>query len=219
MLTHDHKKLHPQVYGMKPGPPLVQQIPALQFVSQEMVSALHMDWIGHPKPHGEKWLVPQVVNQLKQMTKTRMEYKFKLMPHEIIWKERSETHLSSFSYMMQVPACITLEMYEEAVHRVRKRERGEFFPTMRFVATPPQLCAQKLHVGHYRETRVTLQEIIREVEGRGHGVRGNQRDIYLTPSMGCYASPATWKSIVRIEIEPSIAPASGEIIGNLGDYD
>lgn len=202
LLTHDDRKRYPDLYDMKPGPAVLHQVPALQFVSQEMVNALHMDWIAHPEPRGEKWFVPQVVNQLKLMTKTRIGYKFKLMPHEILWKERSETGASSFSYMMQVPECVTPEMYQEAVALVKKRWGGEFPPTMRFVGAPPHLSAQKLHVGHYRDTHETLEEIMREVEARGYLVRGNQRDIYLTPSMACYASPATWKTIVRVELEP-----------------
>lgn len=43
--AHDNRKVYPQVYAVKPGPVYIQQIPNLQYVSQEMNTAFHMDII------------------------------------------------------------------------------------------------------------------------------------------------------------------------------
>ncbi|MUK87576.1 hypothetical protein GMD78_04065 [Ornithinibacillus sp. L9] len=44
-----------------------------------------MNWDGRPEPRDEKWLAWKVVNQIKQITKNELQYKFKLMPPETIW--------------------------------------------------------------------------------------------------------------------------------------
>ncbi|WP_240421188.1 hypothetical protein [Paenibacillus periandrae] len=55
--THDNRKIYPQVYAVKPGPVQILQIPKLQYVSQEMNTAFHMNWAGHPEPLDEQWIV------------------------------------------------------------------------------------------------------------------------------------------------------------------
>jgi hypothetical protein len=199
-ITHDHRKLYPQIYGLKPGPVQVLHMPKLQYVTQDMVTDFHMDWAGHPEPLDEPWVIAKVVNQLKQITKTSIGYKFKLMPHEIIWHGRQDNGKYSVTHMMQVPDCITWDMFEEAKYRAANNLRGTNVPVTRLVGTESVLCAQKLHVGHYRDTHSTYEQIAAYVEQQGYRVAGDRREIYLTPAMQCHA-PETWRTIVLVEIE------------------
>lgn len=200
LITHDNRKIYPHVYSVKPGPVQILRVPNMQYVSQEMRTAFHMNWAGHPEPIDEQWIVRKVVNQLKQITKNSMGYKFKLMPPEIIWRSKSDDDKYNVTHMMQVPDCITLEIYEEARANVEKNLRGQTVPRTKFVGEEFTMCAQKLHVGHYRDTLSTLQEIEDHIEEQGYRIKGNRREIYLTPAMQCHL-PETWKTIVRVDIE------------------
>jgi hypothetical protein len=159
-----------------------------------------MDWTGHPQPIDEQWVAWKIVNQIKRISKESLDYKFKLMPPEIIWHESNDNNKYSVSHLMQIPDCITVEIFEEAKACVQRNLRNKF-PQIKFIGVHSILCAQKLHVGHYRDTQLTLQEINSFVKEQGYKVKGNRREIYLTPAMPeCYP-PNTWKTIVRVEIE------------------
>ncbi|WP_282940514.1 hypothetical protein [Paenibacillus sp. RC67] len=199
-ITHDNRKIYPQVYALKPGHVHIQQIPKLHYVSQEMNTAFHMNWVSHPEPTDEQWIVVKIVNQLKQISKRSLGYKFKLMPHEIIWHGIFENNKHSVTYMMQVPDCITLEMYEEARAKVERNLRGQKISETKLIGENSVLCAQKLHVGHYRDTQLTLKEIEKYVEEQGYKVKGNRKEIYLNSGM-CYHPHETWKTIVSVHIE------------------
>ncbi|CAM4476894.1 hypothetical protein [Paenibacillus tarimensis] len=197
---YDHRKIIPQVYALKPGDVRIQQIPKMQYVSQQMNTAFHMNWAGHPEPIDEQWIVVKVVNQLKQITKNRLGYQFKLMPHEIIWHGLNDCNQYSVTYMMQVPDCITLCMYEEARAKVERNLRGQAIPETKLIEVDSILCAQKLHVGHYCDTVLTYQEIEHYTGGEGYQIIGDRKEIYLTPAMQCHL-PETWKTVVSVEIE------------------
>lgn len=198
-ITHDNRKTYSEVYEVKPGPVQTMRVPKIQYVSQEMRTSFHMNWAGRPEPLDEQWIVWKVVNQLKQITKNSMGYKFKLMPPEIIWNGLIDDKYT-VTQMMQVPDCITLEIYEDARAKVEKNLRGQKIPETKFIVEESIMCAQKLHVGHYRDTQTTLQEIEKFIEEQGYRIKGNRREIYLTPAMQCHL-PETWKTIVRVEIE------------------
>lgn len=198
--THDNRKLYPQVYAVKPGTLQIQQIPSLQYVSQEMNTAFDMDWTGHPQPLDEQLVVWKIVNQIKRISKESLGYKFKLMPPEIVWHDSNENNRYLVSHMMQVPDCITLDMFEEAEACVQRNLRNNI-PQTKFISINSALYAQKLHVGHYRDTQLTLQEINNFAKEQGYNVKGNRREIYLTPAMADCYPPESWKTIVRVEIE------------------
>jgi hypothetical protein len=199
-ITHDQRRNFPQIYGLKPGPVIIQPLPEIKYVSQEMTTFFDTNWIAHPHPIDEQWIAWKVVNQLKQITKKNLNYKFKLMPHEIVWNNQVDSKQWSVSYMMQVPQCITHEIFEEARTRVEKRLRGCVFPTIQLISKQHRTCALKLHVGHYKDTIFTLEEISRTISEQGYRISGSPREIYLTPSMGCYP-PETWKTVIVVELE------------------
>lgn len=195
--TYDHKKIHAEIYRMKSGPVSVRKVPGMKFIAQEMNTAYRMDWAGRPEPIEEEWLVWKVVNQLKNITKNTLNYKFTLMPHEILWHEKNEGR-SITTQMMQVPDCITQEMFESAQDHVAKNLKKEL-PPMKLLTTELVLCVQKLHIGHYRETPNTLEEVMSFAQDEGYQLRNSHREIYLTPAMKCH-DPVNWKTIVSAEI-------------------
>ncbi|OOE12382.1 hypothetical protein [Fictibacillus arsenicus] len=197
VITHDHRKIHKEIYGEKPGPVRIQRMPQLKYIIQEMNTAYHMDWAGRPEPVDQQWIVWKIVNQLKHITKTKIDYKFKLMPHEIIWHEMND-NLATATQVMQVPDCITDEMFEEAQRNVAKNLKGQN-PKTKLITAESVLCVQKLHVGHYRETKTTLLEVIQFAEDQGYQMKKSHREIYLTPAMRCH-NPSTWKTIVSVEL-------------------
>ncbi|GGG68509.1 hypothetical protein [Paenibacillus radicis (ex Gao et al. 2016)] len=200
IITHDNRKIYPDIYSVKPGPVQILRVPKMQYVTQEMSTTFHMNWAGRPEPLDEQWIVWKIVNQLKQITKKSIGYKFKLMPTEIIWHSINDDDKYNITHMMQVPDCITSEIYEEARANVEKNLRGQTVPKTKFVVEDSTISAQKLHVGHYQDTLLTLQEIENYTEEQGYRIKGNRREIYLTPAMQCHL-PETWKTIVRVEID------------------
>jgi hypothetical protein len=199
-IIHDQRKIYSQVYSQKPGPTCIQQIPSLQYVSQQMNTTFHMNWAGHPEPIDEQWIVVKIVNQLKQITKKTLGYQFKLMPHEIIWHGFDERNQYTVTKLMQVPDCITHSMYEEARAKVERNLRGHVIPDTKFIEVDSILCAQKLHVGHYRDTKLTYLDIENHIVEQGFQIKGDRKEIYLTPAMLCHP-PETWKTVVSVEIE------------------
>ncbi|MCJ8009318.1 GyrI-like domain-containing protein [Lederbergia wuyishanensis] len=198
--THDHRKIYRDIYQLKPDKTVIQLLPELKYVSQSMITSYHMNWDGRPEPIDEKWIAWKVVNQIKQITKKELEYKFKLMPPEIIWHRAADNKKWIVDQMMLVADCVTDEMFERAMERVKKNLRVKELPTITFKKTNPTLCAQRLHVGHYKHAKETLQKIKEDLEAEGYQVNGAHREIYLYPAMDCYP-PEKCKTIVSVEIE------------------
>lgn len=199
-MTHDHRKIHSDIYKMKPGPVRVRIIPAMSYITQEMNTAYRMDWAGRPEPVDEQWVVWKVVNQLKHLTKNKLSYKFTLMPHEILWHEKKDNK-SSTTQMMQVPDCITKELFEEACFNVEK-SLGKKLPTLQLISNESISCVQKLHSGHYQYSIETLKEIISFADQESLLLKNSYKEIYLTPAMKCH-KPETWQTVVSVEIRNS----------------
>lgn len=197
--THDHRKIYKDIYQIKPDKTIIQQLPELKYVSQQMTTSYNMNWDGRPEPIDEKWLAWKVVNQIKQFTKNQLDYKFKLMPPEIIWHEEKENKWL-VDQMMVVADCVTDDIYEWALNRVIKNLRVSDLPTLTFVKSTPILCAQRLHVGDYKNTVETLAVLKENIEKQGYRVKGPHREIYLLPAMGCYPAEKC-HTIVRVELE------------------
>lgn len=194
MKVNDNRKLYRSVYHMKSGVIEEVEVPPLQFIVQEGKGKLNS--LGQPEE--EYWAVWKTVNQLKRITKGRNGYQFKLMPHEIVWHENIGEDEWSYTQMMQVPDVITFEMYDEASACVQKRYRDEIVPATNFVTFKQGLCIQKLHVGHYRESMKTVEELKNYAESHGYNVSGGRREVYLNQP-GC--NPAhRWETIVRLQV-------------------
>ena len=108
--THDHRKIYKDIYQIKPGKTIIQQLPELKYVSQQMTTSYNMNSDGRPEPIDERWLAWKVVNQIKQFTRKQLEYKFKLMPPEIIWHEEKDNKWL-VDQMMVVADCVTDDIY------------------------------------------------------------------------------------------------------------
>lgn len=198
--THDHRKIHKDIYQIKSEETFIQQLPELKFISQRMTTSYNMDWDGRPEPIDEKWVAWKIVNQAKQYTRKYLDYKFKLMPPEIVWHEKDEYGRWIVDQMMLVDNRVTDEIFDWSIARVKKNLRVKALPEITFIKSGPALCAQRLHIGHYKDTQETLEEIKKDIETHGYRVKGARRDIYLLPAMGCYPADKC-KTIVRVELE------------------
>lgn len=200
LMTHDHRNIHSEIYKMKMRPVAVREIPAMKYVTQEMNTKYQMDWAGRPEPVDEQWIVWKVVNQLKHLTKNKLRYKFTLMPHEILWHEKNDSR-SLTTQMMQVPDCITEELFDEACFHVEKR-LGKKLSTLQLISNESLTCVQKLHRGHYRNSIETLSEIMNFADQESLSLKSSYKEIYLTPAMKCH-KPETWQTVVSVEINKS----------------
>jgi hypothetical protein len=197
--THDHRKIHHYIYQIAPEHTIIRELPKLLYVSQRMNTTYNMDWDGHPESMDEKWIAWKVANQLKQLTKDELGYKFKRMPPEIIWHEKTEKDRWLVDQMLLVADCVTEEMFIRALDKVRKSMRVEMLPISLW-RKEPTLTALRLHIGHYKDTKQTLQLMKTDVEKQGYQIKGPHREIYLTPAMACYPAAKT-KTVVTVEIE------------------
>lgn len=198
--THDYREIYKDIYQIKRDKTIIQQLPELKYVSQRMTTSYNMNWDGRPEPIDEGWMAWKVVNQIKQFTRKELEYKFKLMPPEIIWHEEVENKKWLVDQMMVVAECVTDDIYEWALDQVKKNLRVSDLPTITFVKSPPVLCAQRLHVGDYKNTAETLDVLKEDIEKQGYRAKGPHREIYLLPAMGCYPAEKC-HTIVRVELE------------------
>jgi hypothetical protein len=192
--VNDNRKVYPNVYMMKPGKVEILRIPSLQFVSQNMHGRLDSE----ESPFGDpRWVVWKIVNQLKRLTKSESRYQFKLMPTEVVWHGQNGEEYS-YSQMMQVPDLITIDLYEEARRSFENNYKDSPAPRTEFVSIDQGLCAQKLHVGPYRDTLKTLDEMERQVSEQGYRIAGDHREIYLNPPV---CNPVErWQTIVRVPL-------------------
>ncbi|GIO28378.1 hypothetical protein [Ornithinibacillus bavariensis] len=198
--TNNHRKLLKQIYEIKEGKTVIETLPDRCYVSQRMCTSFHMDWDGHPEPKDEKWIGFKVVNQIKQITKTEMDYRFKLMPHEMIWLQQEEDQKWLVDRMMLVPDFITEDIYTRALEKVKKNLRVDELPAISFRREAAALEALQLHVGHYRDTKDTLAEMEEEVNRRGYEMILPHREIYLNPAMDCYPAH-NCKTVICVKIQ------------------
>lgn len=198
--TINYRKVLKQIYEIKEGPTIIETLPERSYVSQRMRTSFHMEWDGHPEPKDEKWLAFKVVNQIKQITKTEMDYRFKLMPHEMIWLQQEEDEKWLVDRMMLVPNFITEDIYTRALEKVMKNLRVDELPTISFKREASTLAALKLHVGHYRDTKESIAEIKQDLDAQDYQMILPHREIYLQPAMHCYPAH-TSKTVLSVPIQ------------------
>jgi len=181
---------------MKPGIIELLIVPPLQFIVQEGKGRLNT--LG--RPADDYWAVWKTVNQLKRISKMRNNYKFKLMPHEIVWHEKVSEEEWTFTQMMQVPNSIDFEMYDEASRSLEMRYREQNMPKTKLIMIDQDLSIQKLHIGHYKDSYKTVEELHKYAEDHGYEVSKDRREIYLNPP-DCYPTPDRWETIVRLQVK------------------
>jgi hypothetical protein len=198
--TINHRKLLKQIYEIKEGAATIETLPERCYVSQGMHTSFYMEWNGHPEPKDEKWIAFKVVNQIKQITKTEMDYRFKLMPHEMVWLHQEEDEKWLVERMMYVPDFITEDIYTRALEKVKKNLGVHELPAINLRREPSTLAALKLHVGHYRDTKESLVVLDQELKQQGYQMILPHREIYLNPAMDCYPAHNS-KTVICVYIE------------------
>jgi hypothetical protein len=194
MKVHDHRKILRSFYQMKPNSIEVLRVPCLQFISLE--GKCKLNGLGLPEDTG--WPIFKIVNQLKRISKLRLGYPFKLMPHEYIWHEQHDDGQWSYTQLMQVPDLIDYDMYEEARGLVERNHRNEHVaPTILHRAEQGN-SIQKLHKGHHRNISRTHGELQTFASHNGYTISGSPRMILVH---WCAHDPDKWESIVRVPIQ------------------
>jgi hypothetical protein len=182
---------------MKPNSIEVLRVPSLQFISLE--GKCKLNGLGLPEDTG--WPIFKIVNQLKRISKLRLGYPFKLMPHEYIWHEKHEDGQWSYTQLMQVPDLIDYDLYEEARGLVERKYKDEHVAQTKLHRSEPGSSIQKLHKGHHKYISSTLEEIRQFAGENGYTINGSPRMILVH---WCAHDPANWESIVRVPVQQAI---------------
>jgi hypothetical protein len=193
----DHKKIHDQLYRMKPGVTQIVNIPHLSFISAhgsgpKNIYAMH---------EGDAlWSITRAVNRLKDMTKLDLDYKFKLMPLEIEWAGESALmpEESKWKALMQVPDLITQDMFQTALHELEKRKRSIRVP-LTLEEHREGIAVQTLHSGPYDEIEEAKERINLFFNQEGYRIETEFREIYINQPF-CNP-PEKLKTIVRAGVE------------------
>lgn len=192
MIVNDFRKIHKSVYSLKPGVIEVIDVPELTFVVAHGVGERNV----YQMHDGDTiWSISRVVNRLKEMTKLGMEYKFKLMPLEMIWTG----DIGEWTAMMQVPGLITEEMFKEALYELELRKRAVRIP-VHLKKVNQSRCVQSLHIGSYINVNETVANVLKYCRENGLVVKKRpHREIYINQPF-CNETNKL-QTIVRFEVE------------------
>lgn len=174
MKVHDHRKIHRGLYTNKENVVQVIDVPELQYIvahgsGPKNVYSMHEG--------DELWSISRVTNRLKEMTKTEMEYKFKLMPLEVVWSEVGNDTWS-WTAMMQVPDLITQDLFDEAVQELEKRKRRVRVPVS-LEKIQQGRSVQTLHIGPYHLVDGTINKVKEYCDLNGYEITSDFREIYI----------------------------------------
>ncbi|KMK77179.1 GyrI-like domain-containing protein [Alkalihalobacillus pseudalcaliphilus] len=194
----DHRKELKQIYQLKQGNMVIQDLPERCYVSQRMHTKFDMEWDGRPEPLDDTFTAFKIVNQIKQITKTEMNYRFKRMPDEIIWLSKNEKK-SLVEQMIYVPPFITEDIYSRALLSVQKKLKLVPPLPFSFIRVPSQSVALKLHEGHYKDAGETLEVILKELQSKSIEPQLPHREIFLCPAMDCYPAAQT-KTVICVPV-------------------
>ncbi|MFS0861171.1 hypothetical protein [Fredinandcohnia sp. 179-A 10B2 NHS] len=193
MKVHDHRKIHKGLYTSKKNIIQVLEVPELQFIvtqgsGPKNVYSMHEG--------NEFWSINRVTNRLKEMTKTNMDYKFKLMPLEVVWSEVGNDTWT-WTAMMQVPDLITQNLFEEAIHELEKRKRSVRVPVS-LEKIQQGRSVQTLHLGPYHLVDQTINKLKEYCDLNGFEITTDFREIYSNAPF-CNP-PEKAQTIVRVGI-------------------
>ncbi|MFT4413672.1 hypothetical protein ACLM5H_07420 [Fredinandcohnia humi] len=196
MKVQDHRKIHKNIYKVKPNVIEVIEVPELQYIVTEGTGPKNVYEMHDGDP---LWSISRVTNRLKDMTKNELEYKFTLMPLEVIWTRNEGESMMSYSWnaMMQVPDIITQEMFTAAIHELEQRKRSVRVP-LRLEKWKQNTCVQTLHVGPYTQIEETIDLLKRFCDDQGFQIANYIREIYINAPF-CNP-PEKLQTIVRAEI-------------------
>jgi hypothetical protein len=195
MIVNDHRKILKNIYKVKRDAIEFIEVPDLQFIVTEGEGTRN---VYEMHESAAMWSITRVTNRLKDMTKNKLDYKFKLMPLEIIWMQQQAENLCSWKAMMQIPDIIREEMFETAIHELEKRNRSIKVP-VKLEKIQQGFCAQALHVGPYHEIQAIIDKINTYCNQNGYKTLLPHREIYVNAPF-CN-TPDKLKTIIRIQIE------------------
>ncbi|MFE8699697.1 GyrI-like domain-containing protein [Cytobacillus sp. FJAT-54145] len=192
MIVHDHRKIHKNIYRPTKGIEVIDT-PDMQFVVANGTGPRNV----YGMHDGDAiYSISRVINRLKDMTKNEMEYKFTLMPLEIIWHKPVGEDWD-WKAMMQVPDIITEEMFETALAELDKRNRSVRVPVT-LERIHQGTCVQTTHIGPYHLIEDTVGQTKDYCQNQGYANVGEFREIYINQPF-CNP-PEKLQTIVRAQV-------------------
>lgn len=147
---------------------------------------------------------------LKFMSKQRKEnpIDYSVMALEGLWwvdgSEFDITHPDGWHWtgMIMQPEHITLDMYSEALDKIRKKIPPRTLELLRMEDLHEGLCMQIMHIGPYSDEPATLKRMDSYAQEHGYSYHGKHHEIYLGDPRR--TDPARLKTILRHPIQKAI---------------
>lgn len=187
------RKVFHNIYSLRPGNYTVIKIPEFRYIKttgngERNVHAIHTG--------DEIWSISRVVNRMKDITKTEHEYKFKLMPLEVIWEESGRKW--NWQTMMHVPDIVDEALFQRALVELKERNRSVRVP-VELVTIEEGIYVQGLHVGPYEQIEETVNGLKAYCEKEGYKITAPRREFYVNQP---YCNPPErYQTIVRFPVE------------------
>ena len=101
--------------------------------------------------------------------------------------------------MMMQPDHITVEMFQEALAQLRKKQPNPALDLMRFETFHEGLCVQIMHIGPYSEELATIAKMDAFAVENGYTMSGRHHEIYLGDPRR--SAPEKLKTVLRHPVE------------------
>ncbi len=100
-----------------------------------------------------------------------------------------------WTLMIMQPACITGDMVNAAVGKVRAKSNPVALSLVRFESFAEGRCAQTMHIGPFENEGPTIERVHAFIAENGGTLRGRHHEIYLSDIRR--AAPENWKTVIR----------------------
>lgn len=204
MIKLDLRKELKHLYVPPAKKVVVVEVPRLQFV---MIDGLIEPGLGpgsSPRFQEAMQALYGVAYTLKFISKLRKKdpIDFPVMALEGLWwvegGEFSFDRKDNWSYTLMIlqPDHITLDMFSEALRRLRQK-RGDLpaFPQLRLEAFQEGLCLQIMHLGPYDAEPATIERMDVFARENGYRLHGKHHEIYIGNPLR--AQPEKLKTVLR----------------------
>ena len=116
------------------------------------------------------------------------------------WTDSGEFDLNKkedwcWTLMMMQPDHITVEMYQEALHKLREKRDNPALPKLRLERFREGLSMQIMHVGPYSEEPHTIERMKAFAQENGYALCGKHHEIYMGDPRR--AKPEKLKTVLR----------------------
>lgn len=208
METLDLRKTFKHLYNPSPKQPVIVDVPGFQFVTVEGAIEPGMEPGTSPSFAAALEALYGISYTLKFTSKQRTQdpIDYGVMPLEALWWiEQGEFDIRikdnwCWRAMIMQPDHITMEMFDEALAKLRKkRDGGAGLDLLQFGRFEEGTAVQVMHLGPYSEEPATLDRMRAFAEAQGYRLHYLHHEIYLgDPRRG---TPDKLKTVLRHPVE------------------